>query len=261
MDVIFVIIIVTCVLLILSFTTLLVIYTLYSYRQRIIFKPAKHTLNIIDGDWHTFNGLSGYLIPGKNKDNIVIYSHGSGVNLSFYKDYAQLLTEFGDVFIYDYPGYGKSKGNPNHNNVLKSGLLAYDYIKNMPYKNIYLYGFSLGCTVSAYIASKRDCQGLILEGSYYRLSDTVPLLGRVIIGDYFITKKYLVDLQIPLVFLQSPDDGVIPFNSTICLYNVYKGPKLFIETQGGHNQHDISLDEYNHAFNFLVSPNPSLQPF
>jgi len=116
----------------------------YLFKDKFMFMPGHEAFPIEGGEWVEFGpGLSGYLIKrGGNK--VVIYSHGNGGNLTWYTPTAYRLAEKSDVFLYDYPGYGYSKGTPNEQSVLNSGLEAYDYINSLGYKKIYCYGFSLG---------------------------------------------------------------------------------------------------------------------
>lgn len=258
-DYVFIVIMFLSIVAALIFAACLIAKCLFDYRYKVVFKPTDFMLQIQGGEWKEFDGLRGYMIPSTGpegtEDNVIIYNYGCGVNLTFYKDYANILSSYGNVFLYDYSGYGNSKGKVGHDELLNSGVKAYDYVKTLGYKNIYVYGFSLGGCVATYIASKRECSGVIIESSFYRLSDTVPIIGRIIIGDHFRTYLYAKKVNAPVVILHSETDGVISIGSAKALMESFMGPKLFLYINGGHNQHDISRDTYNSTFRFLTKRN------
>lgn len=106
---------------------------------------------------------------------VVLLSHGNASNLSNRVVHALTLLGCGvSVLLYDYQGYGLSNGEPGLQNICDDGLAAYDYLnKKMNYQpnNIILYGESIGCAVSCYIASHRNCEGLILQSGFSSLPD------------------------------------------------------------------------------------------
>jgi uncharacterized protein len=80
----------------------------------------------------------------------------------------EALTPYGDVVLFDYPGYGNSSGPATVSTILEAAITVYDYIHKLPGsagKKRLLYGFSLGGLVAAQLARERPADGLILEAT------------------------------------------------------------------------------------------------
>jgi uncharacterized protein len=80
----------------------------------------------------------------------------------------EALTPFGDVVLFDYPGYGDTSGPASVTTILETATAVYDHIRTLPSvagKKRLLYGFSLGGLVAAQLARERPFDGLILEAT------------------------------------------------------------------------------------------------
>lgn len=228
-----------------------------SSKERLMFFPSSRLDSIYGGSWVTFGGplkLSGFHIK-KGKETLILYSHGNGGNLTWYTPMADLLKTYGDVFMYDYPGYGLSNGECTEKSVLESGLVAYDYVKSLGYSQIICYGFSMGGAVSIHIASNRDIDGLILQSTFSRISDCIPYIGDSLVGDFFrsIDKVHLV--KCPVVVMHSQGDRVVPYSSSEKLFHSILPQKIFIDLVGGHNDDCVSDLHIKQSMDFLKSNN------
>lgn len=93
-----------------------------------------------------------------------------------------LLNTGAAVFTFTYRGFGEEKGHASVDSLLRDGLAAYDAVKRMGYKpaQIVLYGESLGATVAAYVSSKRNVSGVILQSGFasleVQMKDMIPIL-------------------------------------------------------------------------------------
>ncbi|MFT5660938.1 MAG: pimeloyl-ACP methyl ester carboxylesterase, partial [Sulfurimonas sp.] len=77
------------------------------------------------------------------------------------------------IVTFNYRSYGKSGGTANEKNIFKDGVQVANAVQKN-YGNFYILGFSLGSSVSAYVASKVKCSGVFLVGSF----DTIASLAR-----------------------------------------------------------------------------------
>src|SRR3569833_179874 len=103
---------------------------------------------------------------------VVLYFHGNKQNIARYAPYASDFTSKGyEVWMLDYPGFGKSTGKFSEENLYKYALVLYKLARSRwASDHIIIYGKSLGTAVAAQLASIRDCRRLILECPYYSMT-------------------------------------------------------------------------------------------
>lgn len=234
-----------------------VLIVVLSYRERFMFWPSSNFFDISGGKWIEIeNQISGYHIrtppdESPRSQTLILYSHGNGGNLTWYSHTMYLLTYFGDVLMYDYSGYGKSKGMCTEKEVLNSGLIAYDYAITLGYKKIVCYGFSMGGSVSVNIASQRNPDGLILQSTFSRISDCVPVIGNFALGNFFRSIEIANTIKCPVVVLHSLKDRLIPYDSSLELYDSIITRKKFIDIEGDHNSAKLNKEIFSEVFDFL----------
>ena len=78
----------------------------------------------------------------------IFYSHGTGRHMGRYWDRVELMWELGfNVMIYDYPGYGRSEGEPDETGVYASAAAVLSILPDMPGvdpQRVFFLGYSLG---------------------------------------------------------------------------------------------------------------------
>jgi uncharacterized protein len=94
----------------------------------------------------------------------------------------------------DYPGSQESQGTMNLKTMQEAAVKLYDYIVNQDYvdkDNIYVIGYSYGTGMAAYLASERDCAGLVLVAPYRDVCDLYNAIIPVFNGPFgwFVTDK------------------------------------------------------------------------
>lgn len=246
----------TAILITIIFFIIVFVIIVYFFKNKVMFMPSSTLLDINDGKWLKFgnssvnssSSLSGYIYQTGSKD-IVIFSHGNGGNLTWYTPITDRLRNRIDVFTYDYPGYGLSEGIPTEESVLGSGLEAYDLVKSLGYKRIYCYGFSLGGAVTTHIAKHRKVDGMVLQSTFAKISDCVPIVGKIVVGTQFNSVYNVDSLECPVLIAHSKDDSVVPYESAKALYDAINSVKYFYDIQGGHNSPPIHSEYYDRIFN------------
>jgi uncharacterized protein len=79
-----------------------------------------------------------------------------------------------DLFMFDYEGFGESKGEANYKRLGNDALSAYEYVhKTMGKSHIVLYGMSMGTGVSSYVASRVPVAGVIFDSPFLSPEHTV----------------------------------------------------------------------------------------
>ena len=90
--------------------------------------PKSINLNFIDIYIEVNNDiLHGWFINNSNSlEKLILFLHGNAGNISTRLDHIKMLYDIGfSVLIFDYPGYGKSQGNPNEKKCFDSGHLTW----------------------------------------------------------------------------------------------------------------------------------------
>lgn len=211
-----------------------------------IYGIQSEVLSIAEGQ---NKGIEGWYFKNPASNNLVIVSHGNAGNISHRIELARHLIDdtSASILLYDYQGYGNSKGHPSVKGILQDGLAAYDYAtERLGYKSeeIVVYGESLGCAVSCYIASQRKTKAIILQSPFRSL----PAVARDCVGLLKVlppvvfpeprlnNEKLLRKAHAPLLIMHGKHDEVIPFKHGEVLYREAAEPKKFVALENsGHN--------------------------
>jgi len=178
---------------------------------------------------------------------VVLYFHGNKDNITHYAPYAADFTHKGyEVWMLDYPGFGKSTGKFSEENLYKYALIVYKLARSRWSPNqIVLYGKSLGTGVAAQLASVRDCRRLILECPYYSMTSLARHYAFIYpVGSMlhyrFPTYEYLPAVTAPITIFHGSSDGIVPYSNASRLKPLLKTGDEFITIDaGGHNDlHD-----------------------
>ena len=179
---------------------------------------------------------------------ILLYFHGNKKNISWYAKYAPYFTDHGyEVWIIDYPGFGKSTGKFTEKNLYDWAGYLYRFARTkMNADSIIIYGKSMGTGIAAQLASKEPCKKLILETPYYDypsvLKQYLPVYPLDWIINYKIpTYEYLQKVKAPVTILQGTDDMIIWHDNAKRLQRFLKPGDEFVTIQDG---------EHNNLFSF-----------
>ena len=73
--------------------------------------------------------LNGWFLPCKDAPFTLLFCHGNAGNLGHRLEKLKLFHGLGlNVFIFDYRGYGESKGKPSETGIYRDAQAAYDYL-------------------------------------------------------------------------------------------------------------------------------------
>jgi pimeloyl-ACP methyl ester carboxylesterase len=217
----------------------------YQFNFKVPFEEIKIPFGAADSI-----DLVKFLPSDTARKGVVLYFHGNKQNLERYAKFADRFTQNGyEVWMEDYPGYGKSKGKRTEKNLYQQALLIYALAaQRFPSDHIIIYGKSLGTGIAAYTASNRACKKLILETPYYSIPALfdcyAPIYPTSILSIYKIpTYQYLQNVQSPISIFHGTADGVIPYRSAIRLKAVLKNMDEFITIEKGthHNLNDFPV--------------------
>jgi fermentation-respiration switch protein FrsA (DUF1100 family) len=191
--------------------------------------------------------LNGWFFPSDtnspHSSKVVLLCHGNGGNISYRLDMTQALLSTGvNVFLFDYRGYGRSKGYPSEEGTYRDAEAAYQWLiqKGFAARNILAFGESLGGGVAAELATRTATAGLILQSTFTCIADIgaelfpwlpVRWLGRI----KYDTLSKLPRIKAPVLVMHSRGDTLIRFRHSERNFAAALEPKLFCELAGDHN--------------------------
>lgn len=176
------------------------------------------------------------------KKGTVLFFHGNMKNVEYYKQYPDFFLSKGyDVWMIDYPGFGKTTGPRTEQRMKEQALAFYDWaVKTNNGNSIVLYGKSMGTGLASFVASQRQCKSLILETPYYSIDALVRSYAPVYPASlltrfHFRTSEILPKLSMPITIFHGTDDEVIPYSHAECLHEAQPLANLVTIDKGKHN--------------------------
>ena len=209
----------------------------------------------------TFNIVKFILPKEVIKKGLVIYFHGNMDNITHYATYASNFTKNGyEIWMMDYPGFGKSTGELSENMLYTEALQVYKMARGAGYTadSIIIYGKSLGTGIAAQLASVRDCKRLILECPYYSIENLASHYGWMYPAAWFMnykipTNEYLKKVTAPITIFHGTDDGTIPFsNSEKIKSESFKNGDELITVEGADHNNLYDFDKVKKSLDSLL---------
>jgi fermentation-respiration switch protein FrsA (DUF1100 family) len=210
--------------------------------------PSQRSLAFDDVYFTTTDGvrLNGWFIPHTRAKATLLWFHGNAGNIGHRVENIKLLHDLVgiNIFIFDYRGYGRSNGKVSEAGTYSDGEAALTYLdsrKDVDSDSIVFFGRSLGAAVAAELATRRHCQGLILETPFSSIRDMAraafPLLpiGGLLRTKYDIVEKVKKN-KCPLLVLHGDQDDIVPFAQGRKVFEAAPEPKAFYVISGArHN--------------------------
>lgn len=210
--------------------------------------------------------LCGWYIPANQPRANLLFCHGNGGNISHRIESIQQFHSLElNVFIFDYRGYGKSGGWLTEAGTYRDADAAYQVLESKaPGLPVLLFGRSLGASIAAHLAASKPAHGLIAESAFTSIRDIgqeiFPFLPvRWITTIRYDTLEKMTRVAIPVLFVHSRQDEIVPFHHSERLFESAKEPKFFLEIQGSHNDgflvsESLYLDRMNRFIEFCLQP-------
>jgi fermentation-respiration switch protein FrsA (DUF1100 family) len=193
--------------------------------------------------------LHGWFFQGENGLPLILYCHGNAGNISHCLSICEQMNERGlSIFLFDYRGYGKSKGSPTEEGIYRDGLAAYDHVlkmKGIPPQQIVPFGHSLGASVAIEIGLHRDIRALIVESAFTSMKDMAKtfIIFRPfarLLGPHYNNVGKVPHISKPKLIIHGEQDEIVPFALGKKLFDASEEPKYFFPLAGaGHN--DVPL--------------------
>ncbi len=260
------------IVLVLAATYAAICVAAFVFQEKLIFFPDRALvatpevvgLDFEDVRFESDGGmLSGWFLPSPAARGTMLFFHGNAGNISHRLDSLQLYHQLGlNVLIFDYRGYGESRGRTTEGGVYQDARAAWRYLldeRSIYPNNIVLFGRSLGGAVAVELATEVDAAGLIVESTF----TNVPEMGAVaypwlpvrwLSRIRFDTRSRITEVDCPKLFIHSSDDELIPYEQGCELYAEAHPPKYQLTMNGSHNDGYMASErEYRDAMDrFLI---------
>jgi fermentation-respiration switch protein FrsA (DUF1100 family) len=162
----------------------------------------------------------------------VLFSHGNGELIDYCVYEFLPYTTIGiDLFLIEYPGYGRSEGRPSQRAITETFTTAYDWLvrnKNVDSTKILAHGRSVGGGVACDLAKKRNIRALILQSTFTDAKQFARgyLLPGFLIRDKFDNVRMLVNFDGPVLIMHGKYDEMIPYKNGVKLSEAAKKSRL-----------------------------------
>ncbi len=244
---------------------------LYYLQEKFLFHPEKlsnayvysfkvpfEEINIPFNKTDTVNMVKFFPEDSVRK-GVVVYFHGNRENIERYAKFASNFTKHGyEVWMEDYPGFGKSTGERTEKKMYKQGL-EIQKMAAAKYGNdsIIIYGKSFGTGIASYVASATNNKRLILETPYYSIPSLfacyAPIYPTSAMSNYKIpVHEFLQDVDYPVSIFHGTKDGVIPYRNAARLKKVLKPTDEFITIEKGKHNNLNDLDLFKQKLDSLL---------
>jgi fermentation-respiration switch protein FrsA (DUF1100 family) len=253
---------------------LLAIGILVAFEDRFIFHPvpaaqrwsgppsgfAAQDVNLISADGTL---ISGRWFPRAGAAGAVLICHGQAGNLSLECGPRQLTGWQEDigvsVFIFDYPGYGRSGGSPSEDGCYAAATAALNWLivtQQLPPEQVLIYGRSLGTGVAVDLASRSPHRALVLVNPYTSLPDVASRRfclwpAHLVMRNRFPSAAKIGNCSGPTLIVHGTDDNLIPYALGRELYEAANEPKRFLSVEGGRHSGGLPTAFFPTLHDFL----------
>jgi uncharacterized protein len=192
--------------------------------------------------------IHGWWLPRAGSRKLILCLPGSIGNISHELKTLAYLRDLGaNVFIIDYPGFGKSEGRPTERGCYLAAEAAWQFattVRLVPAKDVIVFGRSLGGAVAARLAARHpDCGRLVLHSGLTSVPDVAAHKYPFFPVRYFCfirfnTLKLIRACKCPIVIMHPTADSIIPIRHSERIFAAAPEPKRFLALRGNHYDSD-----------------------
>jgi fermentation-respiration switch protein FrsA (DUF1100 family) len=191
--------------------------------------------------------LHGWYVPLADAKRLVVYCHGNGEHVA---DQANLVFRLqshlaATIFVFDYRGYGRSRGKPAERGCIADGIAAQRWLaerEGVETADVTVIGRSIGGGVAVAMAAEQGARALVLENTFSKMTDAAAALYpwlpvRLVMKNRYNSLRRIKDFHGPLFQCHGTADEIVPFKLGKRLHEAAPSRvKQFYEVaNGGHN--------------------------
>jgi hypothetical protein len=154
------------------------------------------------------------------------------------------------VFIFDYPGYGRSEGSPSEAGCYAAADAAYEWLTESQHVSpghVLLVGRSLGTAVAVDLAARKPHRALVLVSPVSSFPDAAqshyPFLpARWLVHNRFDSLAKIGQCPGPVLIVHGTRDRTAPFAQGKRLFAAANEPKRFVARDGADHGDSVTTD-------------------
>ena len=209
--------------------------------------------------------VEAWLLPATSTQGpapLLIHAHGNGELIDYWAEEFSTLRDAGiHVLLVEFPGYGRSAGDPSEASVTAAFVAAYDRAITDPRvdaRRIVGHGRSLGGGAIGRLVARRPMAALVLESTFTSLRDIVR---RYFIPDWLVRNRFdtrgaLAEFHGPILIIHGTRDGIIPVAHAHALKLAAPGATLHLLPCG----HNDCPPQWELVLSFLTDNGVCRQP-
>lgn len=182
---------------------------------------------------------------GMKTKGTVVYSHGNAGAAGYHVGFVTWFVRAGyQVLLYDYRGYGKSKGAVQRKGLLKDVRAALKYVsgrKDVDATRLISFGHSLGGAKSLAALGEQRVPGVRAVISYAGFASYKDMAkwvagdaGARLVTDEFAARDWISRIApVPVLIVHGSRDGTVPIQQGELLFKKAREPKTFYRIEGG----------------------------
>jgi pimeloyl-ACP methyl ester carboxylesterase len=173
----------------------------------------------------------------------IVFFYGNGMTARDCEFEFDLFGAFGDVWVPEYVGYGRSTGYPSEAGCRASAEAAYHFLthdRRIDPKRLMIVGFSLGAAVAIDLASRFPIGGLIALSPFVSLGAVASNLcfgapvGRLL-GRYLDNLTKMPAICCPILIASGTGDSLVPWEHGEQLAQANRRARFVPVPDAGHN--------------------------
>ena len=233
----------------LFFIFLFLVLAFYQWQYFMIFSPVYYRDGELDDSFEMLSiitedkvELEGVVYEPEHAKTTLLFFGGRSHDTVGLIKRLSLLYPRERIITFNYRSYGKSTGDANEENIFKDGVQIATLVQKN-YGDFYIAGFSLGSSVSAYVASKLKTSGVFLIGSFDTIASLArekfvergrfPMIDLSKIFRYkFDNKKHVKNIDAPTYLFVSKDDETTYIKNARNLKECIKNLAFYEEYNG-----------------------------
>ncbi|MDA0748609.1 MAG: alpha/beta hydrolase [bacterium] len=166
-----------------------------------------------------------YLPPetGTGPAPVVISAHGNIELIDFWTGKMRTLTQLGlGVLLVEYPGYGRSQGQPTQKTITEAMTLAYDLVAARPdvdTSRIVLCGRSLGGAAVCILSTRRPSAAMILMSTFssFKAIASEYFIPGFLVPDPFDNLAAVSAYTVPILLIHGKQDNLVKYEHALRL--------------------------------------------
>ena len=189
--------------------------------------------------------VEAWFLPPENTTGpapALIYAHGNAGLIDFWPESFHTLARRGiGALLVEYPGYGRSQGDPSQQNIAATLVTAYDHLSaraDVDSARIILLGRSLGGGAICTLAAQRPSAALVLVSTFTSVGAMARsryLAPASLVRDPFDNLSVVRSYANPVLIAHGTADLLIPFSHAQTLHQTAPNSTLWTYPAGHNN--------------------------